>query len=196
MSTAKTALPARERLLRAADKLFYEEGINSVGIDRIIEKAGVAKASLYASFGSKDELVAAYLARRHERRIKRVEETLAPHPTPRAKMVALFESQAESAAHPAYRGCAFVRADSEASDKKGVKIVCGDTRTWMRGLLRDLATEAGIEDADGLASQLLLLQDGASATAQLDRNPNAARVAGEIAARLWDDAVSRRTSRP
>src|SRR5579871_4336130 len=55
---------ARERLLLAADRLFYEEGIHSVGIDRVIEEAGVAKASLYKNFGSKDELVRAYLDRR------------------------------------------------------------------------------------------------------------------------------------
>ena len=55
---------ARDRLLAAADELFYEEGIHTVGIDRIIEKAGVAKATLYSVFGSKEELIRAYLAAR------------------------------------------------------------------------------------------------------------------------------------
>jgi len=58
---------ARERLLQAASELFYEEGVNTVGIDRVIERAGVAKASLYNTFGSKDELIHAYLKSRQDR---------------------------------------------------------------------------------------------------------------------------------
>src|SRR5262245_65625833 len=56
---------ARDRLLDAANELFYAEGVHTVGIDRVIEHAGVAKATLYATFGSKDELVRAYLEGRH-----------------------------------------------------------------------------------------------------------------------------------
>ena len=59
---------ARERLLAAADELFYEEGVHTVGVDRVIERAGVAKATLYSAFGSKDELIRAYLAARHAAR--------------------------------------------------------------------------------------------------------------------------------
>ncbi|HEY4188196.1 MAG TPA: helix-turn-helix domain-containing protein, partial [Polyangia bacterium] len=51
----------RDRLLSAANELFYEEGVRAVGIDRVIERAGVAKASLYSTFGSKEELVRSYL---------------------------------------------------------------------------------------------------------------------------------------
>jgi AcrR family transcriptional regulator len=56
----------RERLLKAADELFYAEGINSVGIDRVIDRADVARASLYSTFGSKDELIRGYLEHRME----------------------------------------------------------------------------------------------------------------------------------
>jgi len=67
----------RERLLAAADELFYNEGVHTVGIDRVIEHAGVSKASLYALFGSKDELIRAYLDRRHEARRRRIEQAVA-----------------------------------------------------------------------------------------------------------------------
>ena len=63
---------ARERLLAAANELFYDEGVHTVGIDRIIEQAGVAKASLYNTFGSKDELVRAYLQARHDSVARRI----------------------------------------------------------------------------------------------------------------------------
>ena len=68
---------ARERLLTAANELFYTEGVHTVGIDRIIERAGVAKATLYSAFGSKDELIQAYLARRYEAWKRRLPERLA-----------------------------------------------------------------------------------------------------------------------
>ena len=71
-------LSARERLLAAADELFYEEGVHTVGIDRIIERAGVAKASLYNTFGSKDELIRAYLEGRYVARQERITRFICP----------------------------------------------------------------------------------------------------------------------
>src|SRR4051812_16781169 len=81
---------ARERLLAAADELFYEEGVHIVGIDRVIERAGVAKASLYSAFGSKDELIRAYLDRRHAVRRSRLNRAAAPCETPRERLLARF----------------------------------------------------------------------------------------------------------
>jgi AcrR family transcriptional regulator len=71
-SAAPVKRSPRERLLDAANELFYAEGVQSVGIDRVIERAGVAKASLYSTFGSKEELVRAYLEARHERTLGRL----------------------------------------------------------------------------------------------------------------------------
>jgi len=82
---------ARERLLAAADELFYENGINTVGIDRVIERAGVAKASLYDCFGSKDELVRSYLQARNEARRTRINERLSQYHTPEEKILSIFD---------------------------------------------------------------------------------------------------------
>src|SRR5215213_9939315 len=94
----------RERLLAAADALFYEEGVNTVGIDRVIEQAGVAKASLYSAFGSKDELIRAYLAARLEARQARVAEALAGCETPRERLLAVYDVLGELFAESGYRG--------------------------------------------------------------------------------------------
>ena len=75
---------ARERLLAAANELFYSEGVHTVGIDRVIEQAGVAKASLYNTFGSKDELIRAYLAARHESVTQRITQAVERYDTPRS----------------------------------------------------------------------------------------------------------------
>src|SRR5258707_4056076 len=103
-------LSARERLLAAADELFYENGINTVGIDRVIERAGVAKASLYDCFGSKEELIRAYLAARHEARKARMAEKLARYKTPCEKLLGVFDVMGELIADPGFRGCAFTLA--------------------------------------------------------------------------------------
>src|SRR6202008_777880 len=85
---------ARERLLAAANELFYNEGVHTVGIDRVIEQAGVAKASLYNTFGSKDELVRAYLQARHASVTQRITQAVERYDTPRARLLAVFEGQA------------------------------------------------------------------------------------------------------
>src|ERR1700742_835024 len=102
----------RERLLSAADELFYDEGVHSVGIDRVIERAGVAKASLYSAFGSKDELVRAYLELREAGRRQRISERIAKHEAPRDRILAVFDLLGEQAALPGYRGCAFINASA------------------------------------------------------------------------------------
>src|SRR5256886_11944205 len=87
---ASHRISARDRLLAAADELFYAEGVHVVGIDRIVERAGVAKASLYSTFGSKDELVRAYLENHFRRRQSRVARVLAAYDTPRERLLGVF----------------------------------------------------------------------------------------------------------
>src|SRR5256885_705956 len=90
MSTKTTTRQsARERLLAAASELFYEEGVHTVGIDRVIERAGVAKATLYSAFGSKEKLVRAYLQARHAATRERMARELAArHQPPRERCAA------------------------------------------------------------------------------------------------------------
>src|ERR1700729_211487 len=85
----------RERLLEAATELFYAEGIQTVGIDRVIERAGVAKASLYSTFGSKEELVYAYLEGRHAYTLGRLQDAAEAATDPVEKILAVFDAQAQ-----------------------------------------------------------------------------------------------------
>src|ERR1700686_5184807 len=103
--TAARPLSARDRLLDAADELFYAEGVHVVGIDRLVDRAGVAKASLYSIFGSKDELVRAYLERHFRRRQARVAHILAQHTSPRARLLAVFGEVEGLLAGPVVPGC-------------------------------------------------------------------------------------------
>src|SRR5690349_7949737 len=134
---------ARERLLAAANELFYNEGVHTVGIDRIIEQAGVAKASLYNTFGSKDELVRAYLQARHDSVTQHITRAVARYDTPRERLLAVFEGQGELSAQPDYRGCAFARASAESRPGDPAEPATETYRRWVRDLLTELAAQAG-----------------------------------------------------
>jgi AcrR family transcriptional regulator len=192
--TTKTAAPdrrpARERLLAAAAELFYEEGVNTVGIDRVIERAGVAKASVYDCFGSKEELVRSYLAARQESREQRITEKIQTYSTPRERLLAVFESMGEIFRDSNFRGCAFIRASAEVKAGSAIKKVCDDSRAWLRALFVELATEAGAREPEQLAEQFVLLYDGAAVAAQMDRNTKSAVSARAMAELLLNAATA------
>jgi AcrR family transcriptional regulator len=189
-STAPRPAP-RERLLAAADELFYEEGICSVGVDRILSRADVARASLYSSYGSKDELVRAYLQARSDGWQALVAQEL---PTKwhnaRDRIIGIFELMTEWFAAPGYRGCPFINASAEEDASKAVEEVRDRHRAWVRETLTGLAREAGAHLPEALSEQLVLLYDGSMVGAQLDRSPAPGLAAQRAAAALIDAAVS------
>jgi AcrR family transcriptional regulator len=192
MSTTTTGrLSARERLLAAAEELFYEEGVHTVGIDRVIERAGVAKATLYSVFGSKDELVRAYLEQHnatwHERLTARV---TARYAGPRERLLGVFDVLGERFTEPDFRGCAFVNASAETRPGSLVEHASDVARAWVVDLFADLARQAGVAEPGPLARQLAMLYHGASLSARMDRDLTAAAAARAAAATLLDAATA------
>lgn len=180
---SKSSTGPRERLLEAADKLFYEEGIHTVGIDRLLDEAGVAKASLYSSFGSKDALIGEYLLARSVRRRERIEAALEKLVSPRERVLAVFDVLGERVVEKEFRGCAFIRASAEGQPSPRVDAVVEEARRWLEGLFEELATATGAREPKRLAKQLVLLYDGATVSAQLDgdhRAPALARATAEV----------------
>jgi AcrR family transcriptional regulator len=193
MSSVEEKPSARERLLEAAAELFYDEGVNSVGVDKIVERAGVAKASLYKIFGSKDELVRAYLLQRHDgTRERMIRELDARYTTPRQRLVGVFEIQGLSFAEPGFRGCAFVSANAETQSGSAIEQATNDYRRWLHELFEQLAVEAGASDPASLADQLVLLYDGAGISAWMDHAPQTAITSAAIARGLIDAAIPKR----
>ncbi len=193
MSTGTaTKLTAREKLLDAANELFYSEGVQAVGIDRIIEHAGVAKASLYNTFGSKEELIRAYLERRRAGTTTRIMNAVNRYDTPRERLLGVFEAQQAYFRDPNFQGCAFVKASAEAKPGSAAEEVTEGYRTWVRTLLTQLADEAGVRDPALLAHQLHILYDGAVLSARLDHDPNGAAASLSAATALLDAAVDKR----
>jgi AcrR family transcriptional regulator len=189
-SAAPVKRTPRDRLLDAANELFYAEGVQSVGIDRVIERAGVAKASLYSAFGSKEELVRAYLEARHEKSLARLRSAAADVEDPVERILAVFDSQASTFARADFRGCAFVAADSEAPRGGRIDAEVEAYRRDVHGLFTELASEAGVDQPEQLASQLQMLYDGGGVAANLDRNPEIAGPARAAAQALVAAALA------
>ena len=182
--TAKTAKrpSARERLLAASDELFYRDGVHSTGIDAVIEKAGVAKGSLYYIFGGKDELVAAYLRRRHEAWRQRIEAAQAGIDDPAEKILAIFDAIADYVSLPEFRGCPFDSAAAEAPSGECQVLAIKEYRDWLRRSLLQLAAETGVPDSQALAEALIVLYNGALASANTTPpSPTPAMTAKRIA---------------
>ena len=187
-------ISARERLLQAANELFYEEGVHTVGIDRVIERAGVAKATLYSAFGSKDELIRAYLVGWATTRKERIARAMERVDSPRERVFAIFDLLGESASRPNYHGCAFMNASAEAPADSPILEASNEYRGWIRNLFTELAQEAGAAEPEKLGRQLHLLYDGANVSARMDHDPNAAATARVMAEALIDAATSSATS--
>jgi AcrR family transcriptional regulator len=188
------ALPAplpnsvAERILTTADELFYREGVRAVGIQRVIEEAGIAKASLYAHFASKDELVAACMERRGQQsRAALVAAMDAAPDDPREKLLALFDLQVKVAACPDFNGCPVQKTHAELHDPDHpARHVTAAHRQWLIELLARLVEEAGLESPDYVAGALLVLFDGAIATTMVDKDPLATRYARIAAQQIID----------
>ena len=187
-TSAEVRKPARERLLEAANELFYAEGVQTVGIDRIIEHAGVAKATLYNTFGSKEELVKAYLESRHAGTTARLRTAVARATDPRERLLAVFDAQAAFFSQPGFRGCAFCAATAEAPPGGLIERAADDYRADIRGLFAQLAAEAGVSHPEALARRLQLVYDGAGMSARMDRDPSIADAARTAAESLIDAA--------
>jgi AcrR family transcriptional regulator len=183
----------RARLLEAADRLFYEEGICSVGVDRILKEAGVARASLYTAYGSKDKLVSAYLYERSARWQAMVAETLPVRwSTPRDRILGVFELLTEWFAAPGYRGCPFINASAEMAASDAIIDVRDRHRAWVRGLFAELGRAAGAEYPNAVSEQLVLLYDGSMVGAQLDHSVVPGVAAGGAARAVLDAAINGR----
>lgn len=187
--------PISHQILTAAGALFYSEGIRAVGIDRIIDEAKVAKATLYRHFPSKDHLVAAYLQERHDRVIGSLHQALKTEKSPRNQLKLIFERLYEKADSPEFRGCAFALAVAEHGDSERVVSVARLHKKTVRDIFGDIMSVADVRPdqgsawSDQAAAHLALLYEGALATVAVGRDPQAVLVARDCALSVFDAAI-------
>ncbi|MGN6325429.1 TetR/AcrR family transcriptional regulator [Pseudolysinimonas sp.] len=154
--------PAKLRILETADRLFYDEGIRTVGVDRLIAAAHVTKATFYKHYGSKERLVVAYVEYRHRAVAERMAEIAHESGDPAAILRTLRDAIVAAIETPQFRGDAFANAAAEFPDHDHpVRRAIEDHRDWYLGVLEDLLRRMGVPLPGDIADDLMLARDGA-----------------------------------
>ncbi len=168
MPTGSRAQPeARERILDTAYDLFSRRGIRDVGVDEVISSAGVAKATLYRHFHSKDDLVLAFLERREQRWTYDWLATEAKRrgDTPEEQLLAIFDVFGEWFQRDDFEACAFINVLLEMGDQHSAGQACVGYLVNIRSVVSGLADQAGLRDTDALARSIHILMKGSIVSA-------------------------------
>ena len=182
MATLPAKPAMKDRILETADRLFYLQGIRAVGVDTIAAEIGISKRTLYNHFGSKNALISAYLTRRF------VPPRRSDKP-PLEQILGTFDSLERRFAARDFRGCPFVNAVAElGNEDQSVRKIAIAFKESRRLWFRDLLVLLGVRDAEGLATQLALLVDGAIAQDLVRNDPAMARAARQAASVLLANA--------
>ncbi|MHC5796721.1 TetR/AcrR family transcriptional regulator [Lacisediminihabitans sp. FW035] len=153
--------PAKRRILETANRLFYDEGIRSVGIDRLISESGVTKATFYKHYGSKDRLIVEYISQRHSLARESVDAVIRDTSEPKIALQALIDQTVADVVSPGFRGCAFINAATEFTDSRhAVRQIVSDHREWYVETLSDLLKELGHPLPGDGGDELMLARDG------------------------------------
>ena len=190
--------PARQRILETASALFYHEGIRAIGVDTIVERSGVGKATLYRHFPTKDDLIASYLEEDDRLWWLWFEEVIAEHEgSPREQLLAFFEATIQRLMQPGFRGCAFLNALAEFPEADHPVHHCAlGHEHKLRRRLSQLSRQAGARDPQQLADQLLLVCNGALTSAPLFGTACPVLQLQAIAAHLIDLQLESTQTRP
>ena len=175
--------PARDALLEAACVLFYRNGIHATSIETILERAGVARQSLYQHFSSKDGLVAAFLELRDERWCGWMNTFVAQASVdPYQRVLAIYDFLADWFSQPDFNGCAFINTAAEYSDTNHpFHILAARHKARVLTAIENLCRKAGLKKPQQLSRQLALLMEGAIVTEQVSPGSGAAGEARRIA---------------
>lgn len=185
----RNALETRKRIVEAAQKLFYTEGIRATGVEQIADEARVTKRTLYYHFRSKDDLIEAYLAARDQPNLAAFKRWFGgAEGDLTARILAVFAGLERAAKRPKWRGCGFLRTAGELANMPGhpaIKAASAHKKrveTW----LADEFASAGIaaDDAAMTARQICMLIDGAFALVLVHHDTDYIRAAGHAAAGL------------
>jgi AcrR family transcriptional regulator len=175
----------RERIVTAAARLFYNEGIRAASVDAIAAQAGVTKKTLYYHFRSKDELIAAYLESRDQPTLDLYTRWFdATQGTAADKLRGVFAQFAKSTDTPKWKGCGFLRTVAELANTPGHPALKAGAvhKKRFEAWLTEVLTREGVKEAAAVARRIVILLDGAATVMLIHRDPAYVLAAGEIAA--------------
>jgi AcrR family transcriptional regulator len=184
---------ARERILQTADRLFYNEGIHAVGIQRVVAESDVTRVTLYRHFPSKDDLIAAYLGRRAAYDHEQVDGIIDAHPDdPRRALTELATALTRDDFGAVRRGCPFINASAEFTGSHPARAHALEIRAWVTERLERLLQRLDHRSPRSTAQQLMMVRTGAVVSCALDRNEELNQDFLDCWERLIDDGLTER----
>jgi AcrR family transcriptional regulator len=176
----------RDELVRKALDVFYCDGFNATGMDKLVAETGISKTSMYKHFRTKEDIILAVLRLRDERFrnwfCRRIEEIAE---APKDRLLAIFDVLLEWFEAPEFKGCMFIKAVSEFQDPENpIHIQSATHKQMLFEYVEDLASQAGLENPAALARQLMLLKEGAIILAVMQGNADAGQDAKHAAISL------------
>ena len=186
---------SRDAIVEAADALFYGRGIQSVGMDDIRTAAGVSLKKLYSVFPSKESLVIAVLAARHEVWESGIAHAVSLSTTPREKLLAMYDFLEQWFGEASFRGCGFINAFGElGATSQAIVTIAREHKESFQRYVEELVRATGLSapDSEELAAELALLAEGAQTTAAIAGTVAPAAVARRAATTLIDAALDGR----
>lgn len=178
---------ARQRIIETAERLFYAEGTRSVGIDRIIAEADVAKMTLYNHFASKDDLILAVLKYRETQFDEMIAKSIERHVRKgKDKLAAFFAALKDWFRSPGFRGCSFINARVELADAEHpASQFAAEHKQRFHTFLKEILSESvGAKAAKSLTPAVALMVEGAIVTAVMEQSAKPADVARDAALAL------------
>ncbi|MDQ0663285.1 AcrR family transcriptional regulator [Arthrobacter ulcerisalmonis] len=183
----------RRNVLEVATRLFYQRGIRAVGMDTVVKECGVGNATIYRQFPTKDALATAYVQGRADAWFERMRQAAGECADPRDKLMAVFGVLAGDTAGATYRGCPMLNTSTEFPEgNHPAHLVAVAHKQQVRDWFTSLASDAGAQDPDELAQELLIVLNGAYATGAVLDGALYGKRALNLAGRLVDDACGRR----
>lgn len=180
---------AKQRILETANRLFYEEGINSVGVDKLISSSSVTKATFYKHYGAKDRLILEYLRGQHRLAEERLDAIVTTARRPEDAVLGLIDAIVAEIHAPGFRGCAFINAAAEFADPRHpVRDIVSSHRDWYTGRLTELLRDAKHPMPGDAADELMLARDGAMSGAYAGDPVSATAALQRVSARIVTEA--------
>jgi len=182
----RDGLLTKNKIVAAADELFYSQGLHEVSVDAIVEKASITKKTFYYHFKTKDDLIVSYLAARDTPTVARFKEWAGNEGSVADRMARFFSKLARASQGPRWNGCGFIRATAELANLRGHPAL-GAARTHKARCeqwLLEMVNEEGHSDAKTIARALMILIDGAVCQIMIHRDANYATSAGFAAQSL------------
>lgn len=176
-----------QRLLSTTEKLIYSNGITATGLDAIVKESGVARGTIYKNFTTKEDLVAEVLKQRDKRWMKWFVQASSQHSDPKLRLLSTFDALEEWFNSSDFNGCAFINAAGEVGKTSDqIAAIAKEHKVNLENYLRDLAKDYGATNPIKMASDFLILIDGAITVAKVMGDKEAAKNAKHLALRLLE----------